>query len=78
VRGAVLSIPVLRIADGPSVAIQPAIVDGSTLHAVSIRNRDGRRLDRWFQDRPAALAHAVEQADGLGLLLLDLADGADA
>lgn len=70
--GAVVSIPALRVADGPSVAIQPADVEGSRLHAVTIRDLNGRRRDRWFGDQAAALAHAVEQADTLGLLLLDL------
>ncbi len=76
--GAVISIPALRTADGPSVALQIASVDGATLHVVSIRDRSGRRRDRWFDDRLAALAHSVEQADAMGLLLLDLAaDGAE-
>jgi hypothetical protein len=72
--GAVLAIPALLTADGPSVALQPAEVAGTQLHVVSIRDSCGQRRDRWFQDRAAALAHAVEQADGLGLLLLDLAN----
>lgn len=73
---AVLSIPSLRVADGPSVAIQPAEVAGSPLFAVTVRDRGGQRRDRWFGSECAALAHAVEQADALGLLLLDLRDGA--
>lgn len=74
---AVVSIPALRVADGPSVALQEALVDGETLHVVTIRDRCGRCRDRWFGTPAAALAHAVEQADGLGLLLLNLTDGAD-
>ena len=76
--GAVISIPTLRSADGPSVALQPAHVSGSLLFAVTVRDRGGQRRDRWFGSESAALAHAVEQADALGLLLLDLRDGARA
>lgn len=74
----VIGIPFLRSADGPSVALQSAVVDGNELHAVSLRDRGGRQRDRWFGDRPAALAHAVELADSLGLLLLDLPTEIDA
>lgn len=70
--GIVQTIPTLRTADGPSVAVQPAQVAGSALWAVTIRDRNGHRRDRWFPSEGAALAHAVEQADALGLLLLDL------
>lgn len=73
---AVILIPALSIADDPSVSIQSAPVSGSTLWAVTIRDHDGQRVDRWFGEEAQALAHAVEQAGGLGLLLLDLRDGA--
>lgn len=67
-----LAIPSLLPCDGPSVSIQPAEVGGAILYAVTVRDRGGQRRDRWFADRPHGLAHAVEQADTLGLLLLDL------
>ena len=75
--GIVLSIPPLRSADGPSVAIQPAEVAGTALHAVTVLTSGGRRIDRWFPSEAAALAHAVEQADALGLLLIDLREPAE-
>lgn len=69
-------IPALLHCDGPSVALQAAEVAGSLLWAVTTRDRGGQRRDRWFGEEAAALAYAVEVADGLGLLLLDLRDGA--
>lgn len=70
----VISIPALRVAGGPSVAIQSAAVDGTALHAVSVYDQFDRRRHFWFRDRESALAYAVGQADALGLLLLDLTD----
>ena len=67
-----LHIPALQTCDGPSVALQQAEVSGAVLFAVTIRDRGGQRRDRWFGDRMHGLAHAVEQADVLGLLLFDL------
>lgn len=68
----VVEIPALRIADGPSVAIQDAQAAGTALWAVSIRDHHSRRRDRWFGREADALAFAIEHADALGLLLLDL------
>lgn len=70
----IIPIPALRIVEGPSVALQSADVRGELLSVVSLRDRRGLRLDRWFGDRKTALAHAVELADNLGLLLFDLAE----
>jgi len=72
-----LSIPSLMTCDGPSVAIQSAEVAGAELYAVTVRDRGGQRRDRWFGDRLHGLAHAVEQADILGLLLIDLTGTGD-
>jgi len=71
---AVITIPELRTADAPSVALQAAAVAGSILNVVSIRDHGGQRLDRWFATEAEALAHAVTKADGLGLILFDLRD----
>lgn len=69
-----ICIPQLRLAEGPSVALQCAQVDGATLCAVSVWDRSGRRWHRWHASETDALAYAVEQADALALLLLDLRD----
>lgn len=73
-NGHIILLPEIRSADGPSVALQAAAVAGSVLYVVSIRDHSGRRVDRWFGTEPEGLAHAVQMADSLGLLLLDLRD----
>ncbi len=74
----IVDVPTLRDADGPSIVVQPADVAGHRLWVCTIRERDGRRRDRWHATEAAALAHGCETADALGLLLIRLADeGAD-
>lgn len=67
-------IPPLLNCGGPSVALQQAEVANSVLWAVTTRDRGGHRRDKWFGEEAQALAYAVQVADGLGLLLLDLRD----
>ena len=74
----VIDVPQLRLAEGPSVALQCADVDGSALCAVTTWDRSGRRWHRWYASEGDALAYAVEQADSLSLLLLDLREPATA
>ncbi len=68
-----ISIPTLRAGRVVAVAVEFAEVDGSTIAIVSVTeavDRPTRR--RWYADELDAIAYAAEQADRLGLPLLDL------
>lgn len=68
-----IDLPNLRASDVLAVQLEKAELAGHPVWIVTWRESAGcapRR--RWFSDDPAAVAYAAQEANRLGLMLLDL------
>jgi hypothetical protein len=71
-----IEIPTLRATDIIAVTLEHAELANCPVWIVT--TREGLRRPparRWYPEEAQALAHAAEQADRHGLLLIDLRDG---
>ncbi len=69
----VLNLPLLRSSDVVAVTLELAELGNSPVWVVTIRpDAVTQPRRRWYAESGPALAYAAEEADRLGLLLIDL------